>query len=840
MNIPPIPRGLSNSLNQRHNANPSSPSPRDPDSDSDWDASDEEREQLKRNGALQASQRSSPKARLPQVDFATPQENAYSGLDAFAASMSAGNKSSHHDDTTPVLPVRSPRRSSPTLGAPVMPTELPGIDSSASVWDSVVQETTPVARPSASRARPPVPTSKSWLNPSGQYTPEQNPSQPVSERYAQPPALPSPMPSTVNSQNIWSEQSSQAPVNAAIESFISPPSRPPPIPKAVPGEGANPWAEAEANWASKRATAEASNPQAPPYMSTDELGSAPAVSSLVLDTPHSPGWSTEKGSMPESSSKKQRNEVYQVKHIRYGPVSSSESYRSWPILMQNANGPCPLLALVNALVLSTPADIITGLIETLRVREQVSLGLLLDAVVDELIYRQSGGKESQLPDVGDLYAFLVNLHTGMNVNPRFVTNSAVEHAGDFEETREMQLYATFQIPLIHGWLPEPQSEAHSAFERSAPTFEDAQNLLLREEWLECKLEELSIEEQTQYMDVAPIKGFLKEWPTQLTTIGLAMINKTMQPGTFSILFRNDHFSTLYKEPRTGQLMALVTDAGYTTHDEIIWENLVDITGIQSEYFSGDFRSVSHSQNAQTADHDGPGWTTVESKNSRPKRDGSGNNNVANAASLPQGFSALSLDATDAESAALMQRLAAEQEQADLDFAMALQLQEEEEERNRTDQAARQRENQLSEQFVASETNRNPTQEATPPPQPPRPGAPLPRRPPPVTTTRIAEADEIAPPPYEQATASPPYSPSSSLPRQQRPQSMQALSPFMMQQQQGGGISTSQSPTGRRRLSARPSYLGERVPGSPQTPRGPMPATPGGGSKEEGDEKCLVM
>lgn len=44
------------------------------------------------------------------------------------------------------------------------------------------------------------------------------------------------------------------------------------------------------------------------------------------------------------------------------------------LAVQNADGPCPLLALVNALVLSTPADYAKILVETLRAREQVSLG----------------------------------------------------------------------------------------------------------------------------------------------------------------------------------------------------------------------------------------------------------------------------------------------------------------------------------------------------------------------------------------------------------------------------------------------------------------------------------
>ena len=48
-----------------------------------------------------------------------------------------------------------------------------------------------------------------------------------------------------------------------------------------------------------------------------------------------------------------------------------------------------------------------------------------------------------------------------------------------------------------------------------------------------------------------------------------------------------HFSTLYKEPKHGALMTLVTDAGYSSHDETIWESSIDVNGAACEIFSGD-------------------------------------------------------------------------------------------------------------------------------------------------------------------------------------------------------------------------------------------------------------
>ena len=51
----------------------------------------------------------------------------------------------------------------------------------------------------------------------------------------------------------------------------------------------------------------------------------------------------------------------------------------------------------------------------------------------------------------------------------------------------MKLYGAFSVPLLHGWLPEPGSDAEEAFGRSAQTYEDAQALQFGEEELEYKL-----------------------------------------------------------------------------------------------------------------------------------------------------------------------------------------------------------------------------------------------------------------------------------------------------------------------------------------------------------------
>ncbi|KAH7386871.1 hypothetical protein DE146DRAFT_665878 [Phaeosphaeria sp. MPI-PUGE-AT-0046c] len=519
---------------------------------------------------------------------------------------------------------------------------------------------------------------------------------------------------------------------------------------------------------------------------------------------------------PNTRMNRQRKEHYQIKHIRWHDVNKP-GIRTSPILTQNLNGPCPLLALVNALVLSTPSGIETALVETLRTREQVSLGLLLDAVFDELMSGRRGTAAQELPDVSDLYKFLLALHTGLNVNPMFIPDDDATHGnatltshaanvGGFENTPDMKLYRTFNIPLLHGWLPEGNSEAQSAFKRVARSYETSQYVQFQEEELDAKLqsgESLTADEQQMFTDIHSIKEFLNRWPTQLTEHGLKSLGGSIQSGQVAILFRNDHFSTLFKDPRTDKLLTLVTDQGYSSHDEIVWESLVDVNGQGSELFSGDFRPVgnhapSQQQSQSLVDADsGQGWTTIPSRR--------GNQQSAPTLEPQHGN----------EPTSPLSRA----EQEDHDLALALQLQEEEEDRQRREAAQRERDDQASVNAIQAQSQARPNNRRTsnteaPPVIPPRRNN--------ITTHR--PAGEPAPPPtYEEASTTPQYHPP-----QGHPASTQAPLP-----QQGGSAYQAQNGGMPHRPHGRPMQPQGR-PGRRQS-AGAM-----GPNGHEDRERCIVM
>jgi hypothetical protein len=517
---------------------------------------------------------------------------------------------------------------------------------------------------------------------------------------------------------------------------------------------------------------------------------------------------------------RQRKEHYQIKHIRWHDVNKP-GIRTSPILTQNLNGPCPLLALVNALVLSTPAGIETALVETLRTREQVSLGLLLDAVFDELMSGRRGTAAQELPDVSDLYKFLLALHTGLNVNPMFVpdtdsnTGSTIltsqGNAGGFENTPDMKLYRTFNIPLMHGWLPEATSEAYAAFTRVAKSYETSQYVQFQEEELDAKLqsgEPLTSDEQQMFTDIHSIKEFLSRWPTQLTDHGLKVMRESIQPGQVAILFRNDHFSTLFKDPRTDRLLTLVTDQGYSSHDEIVWESLTDVNGQGSELFSGDFRAVGNNSMPSQQDqvhnasdvHDSQGWTTVQGRRGNEPQ------------TVQENFDTAGVTSTHQLSRA---------EQEDHDLALALQLQEEEEDRERREAAQRERDNQASVNAIAVQSQARPNNRRTSrgenaPVIPPRRNN--------VTTHRPTN-EPVPPPTYEEAATSPQYHPPQGHPANPAA----PLAPQSSAYQANGGMLPPRRPG---RPMAAPSMQGR--PGRRQS------AGTVGQNPHEERERCIVM
>ncbi|OJJ45298.1 hypothetical protein ASPZODRAFT_133943, partial [Penicilliopsis zonata CBS 506.65] len=386
----------------------------------------------------------------------------------------------------------------------------------------------------------------------------------------------------------------------------------------------------------------------------------------------------------EKRQQEQRSETYFIRQVDWTDVTGR--LRHSPILVQNKNGPCPLLALVNALILCSAENTQPPIVKALKTREQISLGLLIQALFDELT--SCLGPDDQLPDIEALSRFLTMLHTGMNVNPR-LTLEPPGTVGSFLQTNDTRLYGTFGVPLVHGWIASPSSESHHALVRVAQYHEDIQLLQFRKDELEERVFRggaLTPEEQKLIRDIHTIQEFVDvENATQLSSFGLDQLAQTLSPGSVSILFRNDHFSTLYKHPQTHRLFTLVTDAGYSSHAEVVWECLADVSGFNAEFFAGDFRLVGNTT-AASADP-GPAQHHIVGPRS--------SSNGANRTSAPRDHSSSSLSAQ-------------EQSDADYAYALSLQFQEEERENNRESHSRNRRASTPMNTLTASSQSRQST------------------------------------------------------------------------------------------------------------------------------------
>lgn len=129
--------------------------------------------------------------------------------------------------------------------------------------------------------------------------------------------------------------------------------------------------------------------------------------------------------------------------------------RSVPIILQNDNGPCPLLAICNVLLLRNNLNLSLDIAE-------ISLQRLLSLVAERLLDSNSNIENkdeeyvrNQQQNIADAIELLPCLATGLDVNVRF------RNIHDFEFTRECAVFDLLDIGLVHGWLCDPQDEVAS-------------------------------------------------------------------------------------------------------------------------------------------------------------------------------------------------------------------------------------------------------------------------------------------------------------------------------------------------------------------------------------------
>ncbi|XP_057510220.1 uncharacterized protein LOC130792693 isoform X2 [Actinidia eriantha] len=124
--------------------------------------------------------------------------------------------------------------------------------------------------------------------------------------------------------------------------------------------------------------------------------------------------------------------------------------RTTPIVLQNDNGPCPLLAICNVLLLKNNLNLSSDITE---VSQEKLLALVAERLIDSnsnVNNRDAGYVENQQQNIGDAIDLLPRLATGIDVNIKF------KRIDDFEFTRECAIFDLLDIPLCHGWIVDTQ------------------------------------------------------------------------------------------------------------------------------------------------------------------------------------------------------------------------------------------------------------------------------------------------------------------------------------------------------------------------------------------------
>ncbi|KAM8876252.1 ubiquitin carboxyl-terminal hydrolase MINDY-2 [Synchiropus picturatus] len=253
--------------------------------------------------------------------------------------------------------------------------------------------------------------------------------------------------------------------------------------------------------------------------------------------------------------------IYHIKWIKWREENT-------PIITQNENGPCPLLAIMNVLLLAWKVKI-PPMMEIITVEQLMEyLGdYILETKPKEISETQRLNYEQNMSDA---MAILHKLQTGLDVNVKF-TGVRV-----FEYTPECIVFDLLDIPLYHGWLVDPQMQD------IVKAVGNCSYNQLVEKIISCK--------QSDNSELAGeglvAEQFLSSTATQLTYHGLCELTSTVQEGELCVFFRNNHFSTMIKYK--GQLYLLVTDQGFLTEEKIVWESLHNVDG-DGNFCDSEFR-----------------------------------------------------------------------------------------------------------------------------------------------------------------------------------------------------------------------------------------------------------
>ncbi|KAJ2159724.1 hypothetical protein GGF46_002803 [Coemansia sp. RSA 552] len=337
---------------------------------------------------------------------------------------------------------------------------------------------------------------------------------------------------------------------------------------------------------------------------------------------------------------------YRLKDVEWRDTETGR-VRDVKIVTQNENGPCPLIALANVLTLSGKLQLGPASRRTVTEAELTSM------LADRLLSQDVGTPGASETDVSMILSLLPTMNTGLDVDLQF------SHIYDFADTPPAQLFRVFGADLVHGWVVDMDQEADIAETLRSDcrsNYEGAVEFIFAADELShgqvvgdgtpaAKIDEpapsLSDKQQRNVHAAVALNRWLAANATQLTPAGLRFLGTQLPENHLCVLFRNNHFSTLYKRG-VGELFILCTDDVVAGDTRIVWESLRDVHQATSQFLDSSFQPLGAATGQGGGSRENPDYA-------HQSREGRG----------PQGESAAQIDS---------------------DYAMALRLHEQEQER----------------------------------------------------------------------------------------------------------------------------------------------------------------
>lgn len=238
---------------------------------------------------------------------------------------------------------------------------------------------------------------------------------------------------------------------------------------------------------------------------------------------------------------------------------------SQPVLRQNENGPCFVIALVNAILLSdaqnrySDPDIPfkTALLEAAiaKPKRKVSLDTIYSFLVEKLISDEHS-VSIPAPSTREIMDILPLLDSGLLINPS-LDHIEVSDFGDYSSPI-LNILQLFKLRLYHAFImPSDLLIKMKVKIQLKPTFDTCQDYLV------SHIDDDPPDELSRL-----INEFLENNKTEMSENGYQLLLESLQNDEIFLFFRNDHFNTCIKHD--GVIYSLVTDIGYLNQPDIVW------------------------------------------------------------------------------------------------------------------------------------------------------------------------------------------------------------------------------------------------------------------------------